>query len=337
MNETMGDPRTWLSLEFWRDVMQRTMVWAIEAIPKVLIVAVLGIVMLKLVNVVTRRVAASAIARVNGDSVDAREHHKRVSTLVGIFRRVALISVWVLLVVLVLMQVGVNVAPIIAGAGILGLAVGFGSQELVKNLISGFFILLENHIRKGDVAVINGTGGVVEHLGLRTVVLRDLAGVVHVFEAGKIDSLSNMTKTWSAAVFDIGIAYKENTDEAARIMSEVAEELRRDPQYASKILEPMEMFGVDSFGDNAVVLKSRIKTTPIDQWTIAREYRRRLKHAFDENGIEIPFPHRTLYWGEASQAFQIANVDRELASGDRKNENGKSSPDQRSEGRPRVP
>jgi small conductance mechanosensitive channel len=159
----------------------------------------------------------------------------------------------------------------------------------------------------GDVAIVNGTAGAVEAMGLRTITLRDLAGTVHVFQNGKISTLSNMTKGWSAMVFDIGVAYKEDTDRVAELMLEVAADVRDDPAFGSKILEPVEVFGVDGFGDNAVIIKARVKTQPGEQWSVGREYRRRLKQAFDANHIEIPFPHRTLYWGEASEPFKITS------------------------------
>jgi small conductance mechanosensitive channel len=230
--------------------------------------------------------------------VDLDELQKQVDTLLGIAGSASRVLLWGIVLMLILRNIGVDIAPLIAGAGIIGLAVGFGAQELVRDVISGFFMLLENQIRAGDVAIINGTGGLVENVGLRTTVLRDLSGVVHVFQNGKINTLSNMTKDWSAMVFDVGVAYKEDTDVVTEVMNSVAEELQADPAYADKIKEPLEIFGVDSFGDSAVVIKARLKTRPIQQWAVGREYRRRLKKAFDEKGIEIPFPHRTLYWGE---------------------------------------
>lgn len=300
-----NDPTTWLKLDFWSDILHRTLTWALTAVPKVFVVLLLAMVLLKIVNVSAGKVAARAVAEGATDSVaDAMEHKKRVETLLGIVTRVMQMAIWGLAIVLVLMQVGVDVAPIIAGAGVLGIAVGFGAQELVRDVVSGFFQLIENHVRKGDVAVINGTGGVVENIGLRTIVLRDLAGVVHVFQNGKISTLANMTKTWSAMVFDIGVAYKENVDRVIELMAELGEELRNDPKFGPKMLEPMEVLGVDAFQENAVVVKARIKTIPIEQWTVGREYRRRLKAAFDANRIEIPFS-RVLYFGDNTSAPQL--------------------------------
>jgi moderate conductance mechanosensitive channel len=159
-------------------------------------------------------------------------------------------------------------------------------------------MIFENQIRTGDVVIINGTSGSVEKIELRTITLRDFGGVVHVFQNGKVNSLSNMTKEWSAVVFDIGVAYKEDPDFVMLTMSEVGEQLLNDENFSSSILEPIEIVGVDNFADSAVVIKARIKTRPSNQWRIGREYRRRLKISFDEKGIEIPFPHTTIFWGD---------------------------------------
>jgi len=170
---------------------------------------------------------------------------------------------------------------------------------LVRDFITGFFILLENQIRTGDVAIINGTGGLVEKIELRTITLRDFSGTVHIFQNGKISTLSNMTKEWSAMVFDIGVAYKENIEEVTGIMKKVGEELLEDSNFKDKILEPLEVFGIENFADSAIIIRARIKTKPIEQWNVGREYRKRLKIAFDEQNIEIPFPNRTIHWVSA--------------------------------------
>jgi small conductance mechanosensitive channel len=230
---------------------------------------------------------------------------KRAATLTGILRTVALALIWAIVLVEILNLVGVDIRPVLAGAGIVGLAVGFGAQNLIRDLISGFFIILEDQIRLGDVAIINGTGGLVEAITFRTIRLRDFSGVVHMFPNGTITTLSNMTKEWSAFVLDMGVAYKEDTDRVAGIMRRVGEDLRDDAGFRDKFVEPIEIVGVDNFVDSGVVLRVRIKTRPLEQWNVGREYRRRLKHAFDREGIEIPFPHRTLYMGEASRPFQV--------------------------------
>ena len=299
----------WLSPTFWNDLVSQTVTWLISTLPSLLIIAILAFILLKVANLFLRRIKPIMLKHMgSGSDLDSRELEKRLDTLLGILRSIIKVIIWVMVGMLVLRKIGIDIAPIIAGAGIVGLAVGFGAQELVRDFIAGFFMLLENQIREGDVAIVNGTGGLVEHVGMRTIVLRDLSGVVHVFQNGKVNTLSNMTKNWSGMVFDIGVAYKEDTDKVAEVIQQVAEELRVDPDFRDKILEPIEIFGVDGFGDSAVIMKARFKTVPIEQWAVGREYRRRLKKAFDEQGIEIPFPHRTIYWGEEIKPLELKTM-----------------------------
>jgi len=299
----------WLSPTFWNDLVSQTVTWLISTLPSLLIIAILAFILLKVANLFLRRIKPIMLKHMgSGSDLDSRELEKRLDTLLGILQSIIKVIIWVMVGMLVLRKIGIDIAPIIAGAGIVGLAVGFGAQELVRDLIAGFFMLLENQIREGDVAIVNGTGGLVEHVGMRTIVLRDLSGVVHVFQNGKVNTLSNMTKNWSGMVFDIGVAYKEDTDKVAEVIQQVAEELRADPDFRDKILEPIEIFGVDGFGDSAVIMKARFKTVPIEQWAVGREYRRRLKKAFDEQGIEIPFPHRTIYWGEEIKPLELKTM-----------------------------
>jgi small conductance mechanosensitive channel len=289
---------TWINPEFWGQIARETMAWSLRTAPRILVLALGLFLALKVLRLALRRLRVHVVSRNGSSTAEALEHEKRLDTLIGIARKVAVIAIWSMFAMLLLVEVGINVGPLIAGAGVLGLAVGFGAQELVRDVISGFFMLLENHLRNGDVAIINGTGGLVESIGLRTITLRDLSGTVHVFQNGKINTLANMTKEWSAIVFDIRVAYKEDTDKVIDVMREAAEGLRQDEKFGSKILEPMEIFGVDALGESAVIIKARLKTIPIEQWSVGREYRRRLKYAFDKRGIEIPFPHRTLYWAD---------------------------------------
>ncbi len=230
---------------------------------------------------------------------------KRAATLTGILRTIALSAIWAIIIIESLQLVGLDIAPILAGAGILGLAVGFGAQNLVRDLISGFFIILEDQVRLGDVAVINGTGGAVETITFRTISLRDFSGVVHIFPNGGITTLSNMTKDWSAFVLDMGVAYREDTDRVVEVMRSVGEELRHDQALGALIIEPIEIVGVENFADSAVTIRARIKTKPAEQWKVGREYRRRLKKAFDAQRIEIPFPMRTLLMGEDHPPLKV--------------------------------
>ncbi len=241
----------------------------------------------------------------------ASESEKRVETIIRLLKQGAMLALWLTVLLVILKELGVDVAPVIASAGIVGLAVGFGAQNLVRDIISGFFIILENQIRVGDVATINGTGGLVEQINFRTIVLRDLSGTVHIFPTGTITTLSNLTNEWSAYILDIGVAYKEDTDRVIEIMKEVGDLMLQDKEFGPLMLEEPEIFGVDKLADSAVIIKGRIKTRPVRQWMVGREYLRRLKYAFDANGIEIPFPHRTLYYGEASKPFELEILERQ--------------------------
>jgi moderate conductance mechanosensitive channel len=233
------------------------------------------------------------------------ELQKRAATIGGILRKSLATVIWILAGIMALKEAGFDIGPILAGAGILGLAVGFGAQNLVHDVISGMFMLLENQIRVNDIAILNGTGGLVEAIHLRTTVLRGQDGTVHVFRNGAINSLSNMTHGYSYYVFDIGVAYKEDTDRVVEVVKGIADELMKEDEFQRIILEPLEVLGLDKFGDSAVIIKARFKTAPIKQWTVGREMNRRIKKKFDEVGIEIPFPHTSIYFGEASKPFQF--------------------------------
>jgi len=233
------------------------------------------------------------------------ESTKRVETIIRLVRQGTMLALWLTVLLILLKEVGVEIGPILASAGIVGVAVGFGAQNLVRDVISGFFFILENQVRVGDVAIVNGTGGLVERINFRTIVLRDLAGVVHIFPNGSVTTLSNMTNEWSAYVFDIGVAYKENTDQVVAIITKVGEELKNDPVQGRVMLDVPEIFGVDKLDNSAVIIKGRIRTKPIRQWQVGREFLRRVKIAFDEANIEIPFPHQTVYFGEASKPVAV--------------------------------
>ncbi len=243
-----------------------------------------------------------------GHGQNALERTKRARTLGRLVLNVTNTVVLALAVLMVLQELGVDIMPVLTGAGIVGLAVGFGAQTLVRDVIGGFFLILEDQIRVGDVVDVNGTGGLVESIRLRTIVLRDLSGTVHVIPNGSVEKLSNLTKDYSYYLIDMGVAYKEDTDHVVSVMQEVAEEMAGDPAYSTDILEPLEVLGVDSFDESQVTIKVRIKTRPLQQWAVGREYRRRVKKAFDANGIEIPFPHLSVYFGEASRPWLVRNA-----------------------------
>lgn len=269
--------------------------WFVTSGVDVLITIVLMLVALKIAKGVGKKFAT--LLQKNKDD----EFKKRAETLTGIIQLILTILVLVVGCIIILGEVGVEIGPILATAGIFGLAIGFGAQNLVQDVISGFFLLLEDQVRVGDVVQVAGKGGLVEKVTLRMIILRDLAGNVHFVRNGKVDVVTNMTKDYGRYVFEIGVAYRENVDEVIEVIKAVDEDLRKDPDFSEDILEPIEILGLDRFDDSAVVIKARYKTKAIKQWGVGRAFNKRLKAAFDANGIEIPYPHLTLYAGEDKQ------------------------------------
>jgi small conductance mechanosensitive channel len=253
-----------------------------------------------LIGVLVWEVSSSAIARkLDGLNPDGtpRETSNRVKTLLPLLRRVILGALVLFCGLIVLSEIGVNIGPLLAGAGVLGLAIGFGSQALVRDIITGLFILIEDTISVGDVVTAGGHTGIVEDLSIRTIKMRDVSGAYHVVPFGDVTTVVNMTKEFSYALMDIGVAYREDTDHVSAIIREVAQDIADDPDWGWKLLEPLDMMGVNELGDSAVVIRCRVKTKPILQWGVQREFNRRIKKRFDLEGIEIPFPHTTIYFG----------------------------------------
>jgi moderate conductance mechanosensitive channel len=260
---------------------------------QILLIIVLTFVLLKVATFATKKIS-SVLQRKDADI----EYAKRSGTLSGVIHWILRVVILAVAAFMLLEKLGVPVAPILTAAGVVGLAVGFGAQNLVQDFISGFFILLEDQVRVGDVVQIGDKGGLVEKITLRMVILRDLAGTVHFIRNGKIDVVSNMTKDYSNYVFTIGVAYRENVDEVIKVLKGIDEEMRQDAEYKNDILAPLEVMGLDSFGDSSINIKARTRTKPIQQWRVGREFNRRIKQKFDELNIEIPFPHRTIYFGK---------------------------------------
>lgn len=259
---------------------------------------VLIIVLAWVAIAVMQRVIRTLRLRIAG-RMDDREAIKRAETLGRVFRYLVAVVVSLVAGLLILGEFGVSVAPILGAAGVAGIAVGFGAQSLVKDYFNGFFLLLENQIRQGDVVNVADKGGLVEEVTLRYVRLRDYDGNVHFVPNGLITTVQNFSREYAQSVIDVGIAYRESVDDAFAVMREVAAAMRADEAYAAKILADLEIAGVERWDDSAVVLRCRFKVAPLEQWTVRREYLRRLKQAFDARGIEIPYPHLTIYAGEA--------------------------------------
>jgi len=258
----------------------------------------IGIILLILAaNLLVRVLSARFIRLIARTSshVTIQERENRIQTLISVFRSSATLTVLAVGAVMILEACGVPIGPLLGGAAILGLAIAFGAQRLIGDFFHGFVILLENQYQVNDVIQVAGVSGQVERITLRVTVLRDLEGCVHFVPNGEIKAVTNMTHGWSRALFEIGIAYKEDVDRVMELLMELARELQQDAKFGPMILEEPEMLGLDAMADSAIVIKFRLKTRPLQQWNIKRELLRRIKRRFDELGIEIPFPHRTVY------------------------------------------
>lgn len=242
------------------------------------------------VRIIARRIE---LAVDDGDDTTLTAAEKRGQTIAQLLRSVGKVVI-ILVGVLMTMSLFIDIAPLLAGAGILGLAVSFGAQSLVKDVIAGFFILLENQFAIGDVIEVAGRSGVVEGMTLRVTQLRDLEGRAHFVPNGQIAVVTNMTKGWSRAVLEIGIAYETDLDHALAVFRAAAAEFAGDPQWGPLLDGPPEVPGVERFEDSAVVIRVLLRTHPGKQWDAAREFRRRLKARLDTEGISIPFPQRVV-------------------------------------------
>ncbi len=280
-----------MNIDFGKYV-QQLVDWCVKSGWKVVVILIFMFIGMKISRVVANRLFPKR--KRESDP----EYQKRADTLAAVITYLLTVTIIIIGGVMILGEFNIEIGPILAAAGIVGVAVGFGAQHLVRDVITGFFILLDDQIRVGDVVQVAGKGGLVEKISLRLTILRDLAGNVHYVRNGEINVVTNMTKEYSRYVFDIGVAYREDVDQVIEVVKQVDEELRNDPQFGSDILEPIEILGLDQFADSAIIIKARTKTKPIKQWAIGREFNRRLKKRFDEKDIEIPFPHVTLYMGQ---------------------------------------
>ena len=269
---------------------------ALAAVRIVLIVAAAWIAIAVLQRLV-RGVRIRIQARLEGI-----EAARRAETLGRVIRYLVALVISAIAVMLVLAEVGVSLAPILGAAGVVGLAIGFGAQSLVKDYFTGFFLLFEDQIRTGDVVNVAGIGGLVEDITLRHVRLRDYDGNVHFIPNNLITTVTNMSRGFAFAVMDVGVAYRESVNEALDIIRGVGAAMRADEALAPLILDDLEIAGVERLDDSAVVLRSRFKVAPLAQWTVRRAFLQRIKEAFDRRGVEIPFPHLTVYAGRTALA-----------------------------------
>ena len=231
----------------------------------------------------------------------------RVRTLLPMLRTALLAVILIFVVLSVLTEIGVNVAPLIAGAGVVGIAVGFGSQRLVQDVITGIFLLFEDAVAVGDVVQLGGLSGVVEHLSIRSIKLRAVDGSLHIIPFSAVTSVTNQTRDFAFAVIDVNVDYREDTDHVAETLRQIATEMRQDPRWRPVIRDDLDVMGVDRLADSGVVIRVRLKTEPSQRWAVGREMNRRIKRRFDELGIEIPYPHQKLVLEEKHPA-QAANT-----------------------------
>lgn len=263
--------------------------WARSGLHVLVIVAV-ALALARAVRVLAARAARLA----EKDEGPLSERAKRARTLAGFLRRAAAVLIYAVALSVALRALGVDITPILAGAGVAGVALGFGAQGLIRDLISGLFILAEDQFRVGDVIKTAGVAGQVERVTLRVTQVRDLEGVVHTIPNGEIKVVSNLTKGFSRVSLDVGVGYREDLDRAIKLLDAVGRELAEDPQYGPLILEPPVVLGVEALAESQVTLRLLAKTLPLRQWDVARELRRRIKLAFDREGIETPYPHHVL-------------------------------------------
>jgi len=267
--------------------------WLLSSGLKIVLILIALFVVLKLVKSFSKRISKLFLKK-----RDDEESRKRAETISSVIRNTMSVTVVTLALLILIGQIGIEIGPLLAAAGIAGLAIGFAGQSLVKDIINGFFILLEDQIRMGDIVEVGGISGVVEKINLKLTRLRDLEGNVHFIPNSIIDIVSNKTKEYSCYLLDIGVAYREDADEVMEVIKDIDKEMREDPDWKDKILQPIEIFGLDRFDDSAVVVRARTRTLPGKQWGVGREFKRRIKKRFDEMDIEIPFPHTTLYIGQ---------------------------------------
>jgi small conductance mechanosensitive channel len=278
-------------VSYFRDVDPETRAVAIQTL-RIIAILVLAWVLQIVSARLIRLFRAYVDRRTGGDEI------ARIETLARVFRNTAAIVIVIVAGTLVLGELGISVAPILATAGVAGVAIGFGAQSLIKDFLGGFFILLDDQVREGDVVEVAGFSGLVEEVTLRYVRLRNFDGHVHFVPNGEIKVVTNRTRGYAQAVIEVGVAYREDPDEALAVMSEVARAMRGEDAWRHLIAEDLEIIGVERFADSAVILRARLKVVPpIQQWNVRREFLKRLKKAYDEHGIEIPYPHLTIFPG----------------------------------------
>ena len=272
---------------------------------KVLIIIVVTWVLLWLIKKAVRKLINARIPRIREESEE--QLSSRSETLSGVVNRVISFVAWFIAFMMILTVFGINVAPIIAAIGVAGLAVGFAAQNIIRDYFHGFFIIMEDWFRVGEVATCSGQTGVVDSVGLRRTVLRDLNGTMHVIPNSKIDQTSNMTRDFARINLDVSVAYKENLDRVFQVINDVCKVFKEDSKWGQDMITTPEVVRVNNLGDNGIDIKIVGDTKPMKQWALMGELRKRLKDRFDEEDIEIPWPHTKVYFGNSHSAQEAAN------------------------------
>ena len=285
-----------------RDALVR---WLIERGLRIAFIALAAYLLVRVGAAATRRFEREMS---RGSGLDVIERTKRAQTLSRLLRKTLSVVVFTVAGLMALREFDIDIRPVLTGAGIVGLAVGFGAQTLVRDIISGFFLILEDQVRVGDVAVVNNQSGLIEEVNLRTIVLRDEEGTVHVFPNGEVKTLANKSKDFSYFVFSVGVSYDDDPAEVTQAIQDAGEELGRDPAFSPHVLEPIEVYGVDALEPGQIVLKGRIKTVPLKQWIVGRELRKRIARIFRERGIRIPVPQMSLKLAPEERAALTRDV-----------------------------
>jgi len=275
------------------NIVQSITPWLLSHGLKILLIIIGAYLVWKFGAIFVNKIIRQAVLSDRFTTKEAEE--KRENTLIKIFNGALGIAVWVVAAMVILSELGVQIGPMLAAAGIAGLAFGFGGQYLIKDLISGFFIILENQYRVGDVVCFGDTCGLVENISIRMTTLRDLDGIVHHVPHGEITKVSNMSKQFSRVNLNIGIAYDADLEKVIKVVNQVGHDLSNDPNWQSLIIKEPQFLRVDNFGDSAIEIKILGDTQPLKQWEVTGELRKRLKIAFDREGIEIPFPQRVIH------------------------------------------
>jgi small conductance mechanosensitive channel len=259
--------------------------WLLATSGRIAVIAIAAYLVIRIGSAATRRFERQMS---QGTGLEVVERTKRARPFARFLQRTLSVIVVVMAGLMILRELDIDITPVLTGAGIAGLAIGFGAQTLVRDVISGFFLIFEDQVRVGDVVTVNGQGGLVEEVNLRTMVLRDEHGAVHIFPNGEVKTLSNLSKDFSYYVITVSVSFDDDVDRAAQAMTDAAAELTTDPAFQPHILQPLEVFGVDSFEADRLVIKARIKTVPLKQWLVGRELRKRIARLFGERGIHVP-------------------------------------------------